>query len=454
MQTRLAPDTSPVHRLSVVPALAAALALAASIAGCGPAGGDDGDNSEKSYENIDEIRSSEDRISSPNVSDDDYEQLSEDNAAFAFDLYAELADEQSGENFFYSPHSISSALAMTYAGAESSSENQMASALNFQLPEQDLHPAFNKLDQTLRSRADQTGNQDDGSPFKLNIANSIWGRTDYPFKQPFLDTLARHYGAGLHGVDFQTEPDQARESINTWVEDHTEGKIEDLLPEGSINALTRLVLTNAIYFKAGWANEFDEANTEEADFTNGAGETVSVEMMSLAEQNGLAYASDGNWQAVELPYVGEKVSMVVLVPDAGEFGAVEQNLSGSWVRGVFDQLSGEAVRVELPKFDVESAFSVKKMLEALGMEAPFDERAADLTDIADVEKLFVEDVIHQSFVTVDEEGTEAAAATAVTVGTTSAPQYKEVTVDRPFVFMIRDRETDTLLFAGRVLDPS
>ena len=216
---------------------------------------------------------------------------------------------------------------------------------------------------------------------------------------------------------------------------------------------TRLVLTNAIYFKASWANKFDENQTTKAPFTTGGGQQVQVDMMSQQARNGLSYAKGSNWQAVEMPYVGDKVSMVVLVPDEGALGTIEQKLSGSWLKQVFGQLSGEALKLKLPKFEFESKFSVKKMLTALGMEDPFMPGKADLSDIAD-RGLFIDDVIHQSFVAVDEKGTEAAAATAVTVGETSVPQFTELTVDRPFLFMIRDRETDAVVFLGRVLDPS
>lgn len=442
------------HRIRAV---AATVALFLAVVGCGPMdeGGGGGDNDDGTTgSSIDDIRSSRDRISNPSVPKSKLQTLTKHNADFAFDLYGELAAEKSGENFFYSPHSISSALAMTYAGAEGSSESQMRSALQFNLPEKDLHPAFNQLDLTLEKRADQTGNNKTGSPFKLEIANSIWGQKNYAFEQPFLDTLAKHYGAGLRGLDFQEKPDQSRKTINDWVEQKTENTIKDLLPKGAVTPLTRMVLTNAIYFKASWEHKFDKSNTRKAQFTTAAGNPVQADMMSLKQQNGLSYAEGGNWKAVELPYVGEKVSMVVIVPDKGKFGAVEQNVSGSWLQSVFGKLHGQAVKLKLPKFDVTSKFSVKKMLQALGMEAPFDENAADFTDIADKEQLFIDDVIHQSFVSVDEKGTEAAAATAVSVGTTSAPKFENVSVDRPFLFMIRDRETNAVVFAGRVVDPS
>ncbi|MFB6264889.1 MAG: serpin family protein [Bradymonadaceae bacterium] len=436
--------------------LTAALASALALAGCGSADGGPGGNGDGGGGgDIQEIRSSKQRISNPSVSSSTLEKLTADNADFAFDLYDELAAEQEGENFFYSPHSMSTALAMTYAGAEGSSESEMERALHFKLPEKKLHPAFNKLDLTLEKRAKQSGNAKKGKPFDLNVANSIWGQRGYPFEQPFLRTLARHYGAGLRTVNFRERPNDARKAINKWVEKKTENRIKDLLPRGSILRSTRLVLTNAIYFNASWAAKFDEKNTSQGTFTTASGKPVQVPMMAQRTQKGFAYAEGKHWRAVELPYVGKKVSMVVLVPDAGSFAAIEQKLAGDWLnRNVFAELSQTPVDLKMPKFEFKSKFSVKKMLKALGMKVPFVARSANFSGIAKGKGLFIQDVIHQSFVSVDEKGTEAAAATDVTVGTTSVPEFEKVRVDRPFVFMIRDRETNAVIFAGRVLDPS
>ena len=447
----------------ILPWLPQAVAAALLVTSCGsaadsnttpdPAGGQD-DPANPAM--VEDIRSTKARITSPTVAGSELEQLTGDNAAFALALYKQIIVESGNKNAFYSPHSISSALAMAYAGAEGTSESQMQSALQFRLAEADLHPTFNKLDLELQSRADAAGGSDDGSPFKLNIANALWGQRDYPFEQPFLDLLAQHYGAGLKGVDFRQQPEQARRAINAWVEEATENKIRDVLPRGAVDSLTRLVLTNAIYFKAGWAYGFEQSQTAPANFTTASGDTVQVEMMSLKESDGLAYATGDNWQAVELPYVGEKVSMVVIVPDAGVFDQVEDSLSATSLFALFDDLAPQAVELQLPRFGIESKFSLRAMLGALGMSAAFDPQEADFSGMSTAEQLFINDVIHQAFVSVDEEGTEAAAATAVTIGTTSisTPEYVNVTVDRPFIFVIRDRETNAVLFIGRVLDPS
>lgn len=402
------------------------------------------------------LRSNIDRQDDPAVDMDQVTDLTENNADFAFALYDELAKEKEGENLFYSPHSISTALAMTYAGAEGNTATEMASALHFEQDEDTLHPAFNKLDLELESRATPPENAESegGDPFRLNIANSIWGQKNFSFQTDFLDLMARHYGAGLRTLKFAEQPDASRKVINKWVEEQTENKIKDLLKKGTITDLTRMVLTNAIYFKASWKHKFDEEATRQAEFTTLGGSKVDVDMMKLQEQNGLRYASGQNWQAVEMPYVGGEVSMVVLVPDAGKFSDVESKLSGKWVNTVFGELSGQAVKLDFPKFEYESSFSVKDMLKALGMKQAFEAGVADLSGITEATDLFIQDVVHKAFVAVDEEGTEAAAATAVVAGTTSVPTFKEVSVDRPFLFMIRDRKTGAIIFTGRVVDPS
>ena len=392
-----------------------------------------------------EVRSSKQRVKNPNVGSQQLKKLTRDNTDFAFDLYDEVGSKEKGKNLFYSPHSISSALAMTYAGAEGKTESEMKSK---------LHPTFNKLDLTLEKRAKQSGGKRSkgGSPFQLNIANSVWGQQNFQFEQPFLDTLARHYGAGLRVLDFQSQPEASRKTINKWVAKKTEDTIEELLGRGSITPSTRMVLTNAIYFNASWKHKFDENKTEKAPFQTPSGE-VQADMMHLKSQNGLGHAEGSNYKAVELPYVGDKVSMVVVVPDDGKFQMVEQKLSGQWVTDLFDKLSESPLIVEMPKFTYETKFSAKKMLENLGMTTAF-EASANFDGMSKPANLFLQDVIHKAFVAVDEKGTEASAATAVTVGVTSVPEFEQVTADRPFLFFIQDRETDTVIFAGRVLDPT
>ena len=383
----------------------------------------------------------------PNVSDEALQQFARANANFAIALYDQIAEP--GENLFYSPYSISAALAMTYAGANGQTETQMKQAMRFELDEPQLHEAFNALDRALEGRGDNLAEGETGEPFTLEIANSIWGQTGFPFVQGFLDTLAQHYGAGMRLLDFVADAEQARQIINAWVEMITRDRIKDLIPQGVITAATRLVLTNAIYFKASWKTKFDESATAQGPFTKLDGTTVQTDLMHL-EDKGFARASGDGWTAAELPYVGDDVSMVVIVPD--DFDAYEGALTGEQLIAVFDSLSPQALTLTMPKFEFEAEFNLNDALKALGMTDAFD-ASADFTGMHEPGGLFIQAVVHKAFVAVDEEGTEAAAATAVIVGETSVPEFVEFKADRPFLFFIRDRPTNSVLFAGRVLQP-
>jgi len=371
------------------------------------------------------------------------------NTVFALDLYQALKGK--GGNLFYSPFSISMALAMTYAGARGQTEAQMAETLHFTLPQERLHVAFNQIDQELASRG-QGAQGKDGQGFRLNVVNALWAEQTYKFLDPFLDTLARNYGAGLRLVDFVKASDKARVVINDWVAEQTEDRIQDLIPEGVLNELTRLVLTNAIYFNAAWAKPFIPNRTADGTFYLLDGGEVTVPMMRQTEPVG--YARGNGYQAVELAYSGEELSMILVVPDAGRFEAFEAALDAAQVEGIEGDLAPEHVALTLPKFEVESDFSLADALSALGMATAFTEDA-DLSGMDGSRDLLIADVIHKAFVSVDEAGTEAAAATAVIVQVESAPQEPvEVTIDRPFLFFIRDNATGAILFLGRVLDPS
>lgn len=389
------------------------------------------------------------RETSLEVRHEDLAALVAGNQAFALDLYRHLGAESDGDLFF-SPYSISAALAMTYAGARGTTETQMANALHFTLAQDRLHPAFNQLDLVLSSRGEGAEGQDDEG-FRLNIANAIWGQQGYDFEQAYLETLATHYGAGLRLVDFVEDAEAARRTINGWVSEQTEGRIEELIPQGALDALTRLVLTNAIYFNAAWASPFEEAATADGDFYLLDGSTVEVPLMFQSERFG--YAEGDGYQVVELPYDGGEMSMVILLPDAGAFEAFEQGLDQAQLAAIFERLSSEQVNLTMPRFETTAKFGLVDALSALGMPEAFTE-AANFSGIDGTEDLLISDVFHEAFVAVDEAGTEAAAATAVIVGLTSAPaDPKTVTVDRPFIYLIRDIETGTLLFVGRTLDP-
>jgi serpin B len=403
------------------------------------------------------LKSDKERITSPNVTPNEQALLVEGNSAFALELYQALKGK--GGNLFYSPYSISLAVAMTYAGASGETAQQMAATLEFMLEQARLHPAFNWLDTELATRG-QGAQGKDGEGFRLNIVNAIWGQKDYEFLPAFLDVLAENYGAGLRILDFRTEAEKSRLTINDWVSDQTKGRITDLIPQGAIDALTRLVLTNAIYFNAAWENPFDKKMTANGPFYLLDGGQVTVPMMRQAESFG--YTEGGGYQAVELRYdigdlsEGGALSMVILLPGAGNFEAFEEGLQAPQVDAIINDLKNTRVTLTMPQFEFKSQFSLKDTLAGMGMRDAFSPDDADFSGMTVNPELFISDVVHKAFVAVDEAGTEAAAATAVIVGTTSVPTEPpvEVTIDRPFIFLIRDIDTGAILFVGRVLNPA
>lgn len=398
-------------------------------------------------------QSDKERVTSPDVATSDLTALVDGNTAFAFDLYQRLSNKDG--NLFYSPYSISVALAMTYAGACGETEQQMADTLHFTLPQSLLHPTFNALDLELSSRGESAEGKDEKG-FRLNIVNAIWGQDDYQFLAHFLDVLAENYGAGLRVLDFVNEPEKSRITINDWVSDETEGRIEDLIPPGVIDALTRLVLTNAIYFNAAWLNPFSEDNTEDGIFHLLDGTDITIPMMRQTESFG--YAKGEGYQAVELPYDGGELSMVILLPDpvssVVSFDMFEGSLDADVVNTILKSLTYRQVALAIPKFEFESEFSLVDTLALMGMPVAFS-AAADFSGMTGTRDLAIAEILHKAFVSVDEAGTEAAAATAVVMKETAMPETLiEVTVNSPFIFLIRDIDTGTILFVGRVVNPT
>ena len=396
------------------------------------------------------IKSEKQRITSAQVNKTDLSALVDGNTAFTTDLYQALKDADG--NFFYSPYSISMALAMTYAGARGETAQQMANTLHYTLPQNQLHPAFNSLDIEL-SRRGEGAKGKDGKGFRLNIVNAIWGQKGFKFLAEFLDTLAQNYGAGLRPIDFASAPEDSRQKINNWVSDQTEKRINDLIPPGAITPMVRLVLTNAIYFNAAWQYPFKENATDKnGTFYLLDGSKVTVSMMKETEM--LGYAEGTGYQAVELPYDGRALSMVVMLPKAGDFKSFERALDAGQVTTLIKDLKPRRVALSMPRFTFESTFKLREKLAKLGMPIAFS-AGADFSGMTGSRELFISEVIHKSFVDVDEAGTEAAAATAVIMPTAAPPGgLVEVTIDRPFIFLIRDISTGTIMFIGRVVNPS
>ena len=363
--------------------------------------------------------------------------------AFALDLYGKLKEE--GGNLFFSPFSISTALGMTYAGARGNTEAQMAKVLHFDLPQEKLHPAFKSLLDGLRARQKVGG-------YELSVANALWGQQGDSWLKAFLDVTRGNYGAGLQEVDFAGDTEAARQAINDWVEKETREKIKDLLLKGDVGRETALVLTNAIYFKGEWASQFRKYWTRPGPFTLSDGSKVEVPMMHQSGE--FPYMETEDLQVLELPYVKGHLSMIVLLPRKVDgLGALEASLTADKLEGWLGELHKEEVSVILPKFQMTSRFELSEVLKALGMTDAFSLPPADFSGMGGSKDLDISKVIHKAFVDVNEEGTEAAAATHVVLAR-EGPPVRPVRADHPFLFLIRDNASGSILFMGRVTDPT
>ncbi|MCX5638254.1 MAG: serpin family protein [Planctomycetota bacterium] len=389
------------------------------------------------------------------------------NNKFALELYGKLRDREG--NLFFSPYSISTALAMTYAGAKGETESQMAKVLHFPTrqdgpkvapPEPNekiaapaawghkrFSSAFGRIIKDLNTRGKK-------GKYELRVANALWDQKGYGFLKEFLNLIEADYGGCLNEVDFVTAVELARKTINDWVENQTNNKIKNLIPEGVLDSMTRLVLTNAIYFKGNWARQFKKEKTQNAPFTLLNGNKVDVPMMSqTADFN---YIQTDSFQGLELPYVNDELSMIILLPKKLDGlpeleGTVTINNLSKWL----NELRKREVIVFVPKFTMTSQFGLADVLKAMGMTNAFVPDVADFSGINGKRDLFISAVIHKAYVDINEEGTEAAAATAVvmkltSVGPTQTPVFR---VDHPFLFVIRDNRSGSILFIGRVINP-
>jgi serpin B len=392
------------------------------------------------------------RETQPALAAEDRKRFGDDGRQFAFELYRQVA---SGEgNVFVSPYGVRVALGMLYAGAEGDTRSEMASALRLGLPEPALHAAFNATDLELAGRTNERPpgkepDQPSAGDIELRVVNGAFGRKDVEFAPEFLDVLARHYGTGMFRADFQAYPERERMAINLWVEDRTADRIHDLLPEGSIDPDSTLVLVNAIYFKGSWLDPFDVRDTRDEVFHDPAGD-VTVPMM-----NGSAdlYVKADGYQALELPYLSWALRILFVLPDEGRFAEIEAALDGARFDQIRKSLTRYQVSLTVPKFSFESACALKPALQALGMQTAFD-RNADFSGIAGGPgSMRVDEIFQKTFIALDEQGTEAAAATAAVMKAVSAPPPAEFFLDRPFLFVIYDEPTGQVLFVGRLIHP-
>ena len=376
----------------------------------------------------------------------DEETLVRDNSAFAMDLYQKL--RASDGNLFFSPYSISTALAMTYGGARGNTEKQMAQTLRFSLTQNNLHAAFAQIESRF-NKVQETGN------VTLSVANSLWPQKDYNFLDEYLSLTKKYYGVSINYVDYKRAREAAREMINEWVEDKTQDRIKDLIQPGILDALTRLVLVNAIYFKGDWESQFEASQTKDSPFHVSPERSVRAPMMK--QKNRFGYAEIGNLQILELPYVGNELSLIVLLPQRIDgLDQIESNISTENLQRWKRELHKTDVLVFLPKFKMTSMFRLDKTLMSMGMVDAFSDSKANFAGMdGRPDWLYIGAVLHKAFVAVDEEGTEAAAATAVVMKARGMPKPPPVfRADHPFLFLIQEKGTGSILFMGRTVDPT
>ena len=365
-------------------------------------------------------------------------------AVLATSLYRHLAADAG--NLFFSPYSISTALAMCQAGALGKTRAEIEAALGLSGAGDRLIEAFGDLQRVLASRA-RSG------PFHLSLVSSLWYQTGYPVNPAFVETLREQLSADVKETDFAKAPAKAVGDVNAWVDEATRGKIREILSESQLDALTRVILASAIYFKAPWLNQFDEEDTKPEPFHLLDGRSVDVPMMHDTAYR--CYSRGNGFQALEVPYGNDFVVMLLLLPDEGQFEAVERELDVGSVVALTRSVNSAEVALALPRFRVESSFALRESLSRIGIKGAFAP-GADFTRVSEEPGFALGEVLHKAVVDVDERGTEAAAATVGFL--LGAPQERpppiEFRVDRPFLFLIEDKPTGTILFLGRVLDPS
>ncbi len=380
--------------------------------------------------------------------------VTEANNRFAFELYSDLNKNQvnSGKNVFFSPFSISTVLALAYEGARGTTADQIQAVFHYPTDNSTRRSEYSTL---------ITGLNDGNSGYTLRTANALWAEKTYRFLPEFTSIAQNYYDAKTINLDFFNQPENSRKTINTWVEDKTNDKIRDLIPGGSITRDTKLVITNAIYFKGTWVQQFAKDETKADTFFVAPGNSVNVQMMQRTDQDAMFnYAETGGIQVLEMPYThrsGKELSMVVILPGGNvSLAAAEGSLSGSGLSDLKSRLSPQRVMVYFPKFRLETDYSLTGDLKAMGMPIAFSD-GADFSGMDGTRNLVISDIVHKAYIDVNEEGTEAAAATGGIF--TSKAMFPEQPVpvfraDHPFIFFIQDRDTGAILFMGRILNPA
>ncbi len=372
------------------------------------------------------------------------------NNQFALEFYSHLKDKESGKNIFFSPYSISTALSMVYEGAREETAREIESVFHFStdgsVRRSSTAAIYNELNK----------NQSD---YILSTANALWAQKDYPLLDELTKVVSEYYGGQLSNLDFINEAEKSRTTINSWIEDETRGKIKDALKPGMLNALTRIILANAIYFKGSWQMAFDEGDTQKEDFHVSGSETVKADMMRLTGEE-FPYTETERLQVLEMPYKGDNLSMLVLLPKNKDMPSLEQALDISQLQGWRNQLKKQEVDVYIPKFQFKTEYRLNEQLKEMGMPLAFTppsgNSGADLSGFTGNRDLFISFVQHLAFIDVNEEGTEAAAATVVGIELTSAPidRTPVFRADHPFIFLIQEKKTGHILFMGKVANPN
>ena len=389
----------------------------------------------------------------PQISDTDLDAQITGNVDFSLGLYKKLSNDSDfqNKNIVFSPFSISLAMAMLSAGAANNTLEEINQSLNFDSRQAVLHNAFNSLDLGFASRAGNFKRADSSiGEIELNISNDLWGQEEYDFEATYLDNLAENYAAGMYLMDFSANAELARTEINQWISSQTKNKITDAMPQGSVTNDTRLVLTNTVYLKGSWFRPFDASLTSDSGFELLDGTIVSVPFMNQQAEFAIYQAEDVT--AVEMTMVGEQLALLVLMPAASTFTSYESTFDRDKLSSILMAMQSSRIQLSMPKFDFKFDLPLKEKLKALGVVDAFNPMTADFSRIDGNTGLYVQSAIHKAFITVDEVGAEAGAFTGFSIGVTSVPP--SIVIDKSFLFLIRDKTNGSILFFGRVLDPS
>ena len=379
-----------------------------------------------------------------NATDDGVDDMVDANNQFGIDILQKLIEEDDG-NIFISPYSIFTALSMTYEGARGNTADEMADVLH--LPENDpvRLASFARIQNDINKGSTE---------YDLATANAIWPKTQYEWKELFIDTIKQYYYGKVQELDYIADPEACRETINTWVENQTNDKIMDLIPQGMIDSMTYMVLTNAIYFKGEWVYEFNEDDTEDRPF-HAPGGDVEVPMMFLKveDDDKLPYYEDDDVQAIELPYKGDGLSMVIVLPKDGDIDSYVKDINLNTISDINNGFYDAEMEIHIPKFKLETKYELVPTMKQLGMNDAFG--PADFSGMSDQgEAPYISNIVHQTFIEVDEKGTEAAAATAVVMRETSAGNQHFFNANSPFLYIIKQNDTGNILFMGTMKDPT